>query len=435
VKQRRKLSKLFIYGCLAIFIFSCTASNKTEDKINLEIHKAKEMLNSWSGQSHLLEEAREILGRILEENPQNHLALKEIARYQIKAGFINSRLAQYKTYKYQIGNYIPGTLERAEETIRKALRINPRFAEGYVLLGHIHFEQTKFDEAEKALSRAETIGTDDPWLHLNWAALHNARGEYSAATTRWQLVVKSETSNKIALTSAYNFMIENYRCLGEHDKAIALFEDQIKRHPTNAWARGNFAEYLSSILGRNDEAINQARSALKIMNYGMGRKTLAMALYRKWADMVAQGNEEAGEKYFLEAWKIYPQLNKVMVYGASMPKGKQLAKALMAKKGVSINACVEDGSTALLVATNLNRVQTVKDLLDLNANPNVHDKVGWTPLLSAADEGNAEIVDVLLANGADIRSKLRGKDAAFLAQRRGKTDLAALLKKRASELK
>ena len=94
---------------------------------------------------------------------------------------------------------------------------------------------------------------------------------------------------------------------------------------------------------------------------------------------------------------------------------------------------VEDGSTALLIATNRNRVDVVRVLLDLNANPNVQDRSGWTPLLSAADEGNAEIVNMLLAKGADLKATLQGVDAAAFAERKGNRDLAAMLRKRAEK--
>jgi tetratricopeptide (TPR) repeat protein len=431
-----KIEAAFVGGCLAIFISTGTAAtNAPEEKINLEIEAAREMINSWSGQSQILDQAREKLARVLEAAPQNYLALKEMSRYQIAAGYINSRMTQYETHIYQTGNYTPGTLERAEATIREAIRVNPRFAEGYVLLGYIQFEQTKLDEAAKTLAQAETLGTDDPWLHLNWAMLHNARGDYSAANERWQRVLQSGTSNNKAKLAAYGFLIESYKRSGEQDKVIALYKDQLKLNPSNAWLRGNFAEYLSETLGRNDEAITQAHAALEIMNYGVGQRILAMALYRKWADMVTQGNEIGAEKYFQEAWENYPQLNDVMAYGASVPTGERLAKALITKKGVSIDARAEDGSTALLIATNRNRAQTVKALLDLNADPNIHDTSGWTPLLSAADEGNTEIVSMLLAKGADIGATLQGSNAAALAESRGKAELAALLRKRATELK
>ena len=194
--------------------------------------------------------------------------------------------------------------------------------------------------------------------------------------------------------------------------------------------RGNFAEYLTNTLGRNDEAIAQARLALKIMDYGIGERTLAKALYRKWADMAVQGNAKDGEVYYQEAFAIFPSLSEVMAYGASEPAGEHLAEALVSEKGVSIDAPAEDGSTALLIATNQSRVNQVRVLLELHANPNARDNNGWTPLLSAVDEGNTEIVNMLLAKGADahMRAPWNGGDAVFFAERNGNMKLAAKLK-------
>lgn len=435
VARTRVVAAVFWGICLAALTLSTPAqSDSPDENVNTEVKAARQLLDSWSGQPELLEQAREILTRVLQANPKNYLALRELARYQIKAGYINGRYVQYKTNVYTVGNFEPGTLEKAEATIRNAIRINPRFAEGYELLGHIQLQQTRLDEAEKSLAQAEALGPDDPWIQLNWATLDLAKGEHDAAEKRWQSVLQNKTADTHAKSSAYGFLIDSYIRAGKHDKAITLYKDQIRLNPDNAWLRGNFAGYLSETLGRNDEAITQARAALRIMDYGMGHRILAMALYRKWADLVAQSNVAGAEKYFQEAWENYPQLNEVMAYGASAPGGEHLAKALIEKKGVSVDASAEDGSTALLIATNWNRAKVVRLLLDLHANPNIAANSGWTPLLSAADEGNTEIVKMLLANGADIRATLQGADAATLAERRGNSALAALLRKRATNM-
>jgi tetratricopeptide (TPR) repeat protein len=426
------ITKILMGMCFALFISSgAAASNLPDVKINADVKAARDLIDSWSGQSELLDQALEKLTRVLAVDPENYLALKELARYQLMTGYINSRYTKYQSHIYTVGNFTPGTLEQAEATIRSALRINPRFAEGYVYLGYIQFEQSKLEEAEKSLNLAEEIGTDDPWLDLNLAELYSAKSENLAAEKRWQHVLQRGTSNIKARSSAYNFLIESYKQAGKHDKAVALSKEQIKLNPTNAWLRGNLATYLSETLGRNDEAITQARAALKIMDYGIGHRILAIALYRKWADMELQGRKTVAEKYFQEAYGDYPQTNLVMAYEASIPGGEGLAKALVKIKGVSIDARTEDGSTALLIATNRNRPKTVQLLLDMNANPNIHDNSGWTPLLSAADEGNSEIVDMLLGRGADVKARLNGASAADLAERKGNVDLASLLRKRA----
>jgi Tfp pilus assembly protein PilF len=442
-KNGRSMAKILkaivsIAGCLLIFVATGTSTAATKQSVaqsKQDVKAAGELLDSWHGEGQLLDQAQQKLTDALKLDPQNYFALKELARFQIMAGYINSRNVRNGRYLYTVGNYSPGTLDAAEALARESIRINPSFAEGYVYLGYIQLEQTKLGEAAKSLTQAEVLGTEDPWLQLNWASLNNARGEFSAAAERWQRVLKSGTSNKKALSSAYGFLIESYKQTGDTNKVVALYKEQIKLRPTNAWLRGEYADYLSATLGRNDEAIEQANAALRVMDYGVGRRILAFAIYRKWADMVAQGAGTGAEKYFQTALAIDPQLDQVMAYGGSEPTGAPLAKALSTKKGVSIDSRAEDGSTALLLATNLNRVKLVQVLLDLNANPNLADRNGWTPLLSAADEGNAEIVSMLLAKGADIRAKKGGWDAAAFAERKGNSELAAVLKKRAEDTK
>lgn len=423
------ISAILLFAA-AVFSSSIAAPNTPYKNSRTELNTATRLLDTWSGQTDLLDQAHDILARVIKNDPQNVFALKELARYEVMAGYINSRYAMFKSNMYSVGNFEPGTLERAEANIRTALRINPRFAEGYVYLGYIQFQQAKLDDAESSLRRAEQLGTNDPWLDLNWADILHAKGEYAAARQHWEKVLRGNVSNPKAKLAAYGYLIESFKRSGEHEKAITHYRQEIKEYPTNAWIRGDFAAYLSEVLGRNDEAIKQARAALKVMHYGVGERTLAMALYRKWADMVAQGND--AEKYFSEAQGIRPELNEVMAYGASLPGGDRLANALVKKKGVSIDSRADDGSTALLIATNRNSADVVRFLLSLKANPNVPDHSGWTPLLSAADEGNAEIARMLLARGADIKATLGGMDAVTLAKRKGYTKLAAELRKRAT---
>lgn len=421
--------------CVAVAISSCSRvsdapAGKPGDD---EVKAAQTLLESWNGQEEVLEQSREILSRVLAKDPRNPVALREMARYQIKAGYINDTPQTRDGNLFTVGNFEPGTLETAETLVRTAIGIDPRFAEGYVLLGHIHFQQLKFDESARSLTQAETIGTDDPWLQLNWAELHAARGEHAAAEERWRRVLQSGTSNVSAVVAANGYLRESYTRAGRHEDAVALYREQIKLDPGDAWLQGNFADYLSETLGRHDEAIAQARSALRTMNYGIGHRILGMALYRKWADLVAQGKNSSAEEYFREALENYPDLDEVMAYGASVPGGDRLTKALIAEKGVSVDATTDTGSTALLIATNTNRADVVRMLLELGADPNKVADSGWTPLLSAADEGNHEIVTMLLAKGADIRAKIEGWDAPSLAEQSGRADLAALLRREAEQ--
>ena len=69
-------------------------------------------------------------------------------------------------------------------------------------------------------------------------------------------------------------------------------------------------------------------------------------------------------------------------------------------------------------------------LLDKGANVNAKEnKDGQTPLHRAATRGHANIVEILLARGADTNAKdHRGRTALDLAEDRGRTEVANLLR-------
>ena len=65
---------------------------------------------------------------------------------------------------------------------------------------------------------------------------------------------------------------------------------------------------------------------------------------------------------------------------------------------VSIVLCVDQaGQTPLMLAASHGRVNMVQELLAHGANVNAHDYDGSTALMCACEHGHAEIVGVLLA--------------------------------------
>ncbi len=103
--------------------------------------------------------------------------------------------------------------------------------------------------------------------------------------------------------------------------------------------------------------------------------------------------------------------------------------------GADVNIRRNDGSTALVVAMNRDRLDAVKYLLEHGADVNTQNKDGMTPLYYAAWRGRKELVDMLLRNGADITVvNTYGRTAMGVAKERGYTEIAELLSKRARHL-
>ena len=83
------------------------------------------------------------------------------------------------------------------------------------------------------------------------------------------------------------------------------------------------------------------------------------------------------------------------------------AKAVrrLLKVGVDINAQDENGSTALMLATDRKLENIVKILVKANADVNILVEEGWTALMFAVNRNLENIVKILLKAGADVNAK------------------------------
>lgn len=75
------------------------------------------------------------------------------------------------------------------------------------------------------------------------------------------------------------------------------------------------------------------------------------------------------------------------------------------------------GATALVMASSSSNIDYVRKLLEMGANPNINfNKANFTLLMDAAMEGNAELVELLLLNKAEINAlDKEGKTALIYA--------------------
>ena len=268
---------------------------------------AVELLNGYRGSAADLEAARAELSAVLDANPGYAPAHREMARYLIMSGHIRAR------------NFRPGSLQAADAYISRAIAINPDFAEAFVLRGHLYRLMGRHQDAIAALTRAEQLGTSDPWLQNNWADLLIDEGKYEEAARRYRAVIDSKTPNKKAIAAAFEGLSDYYEAQNRFDEADEIYRKQIEFEPNTAWTYGNYAKFLLCQRDDYDRSIVRAREALQIMDYGVGRFWLASGLYRKWAKEVIGGTPEKGVPYYSEAQKIYPDVDQIASYTRACP--------------------------------------------------------------------------------------------------------------------
>lgn len=383
----------------------------------LLLKEAKKSIDSWHGDPAPLITAKAILDQLLEKDPKLVPAHLQMYRFYKKDGYISRK------------KYKPGSLESAERHLKLALRYDPGYADTYVFYADLYLLKNNAAAARQALEKAKTIGTQDPWFDLEWADLLRLEGKKEEAGAALNKLIAGGTTDKTVLAAAYDNLITYYMERKEFAEVKTLYEKMFELDPTNAWSRGNYADFLLYELGDVDGAIRYADIALRIMNYGMGRFTLASALYAKWAGLYMEKRQpEEAKKYFAAAQEVYPYMDSVMASSGRFEKPNPTAPALKAV-GVSIDARDSEGFTALYKAAYWQRTETAKQLLDLGADPNLPCGCGWTPLLRATYDGNTDLVKLLLAHGADPTETVDNKDALAVAHERGHEDLVKLLER------
>lgn len=236
--------------------------------------------------------AREMLDALLREDPHYAPAHRELARYFMLTGQNSGRTLR------------ADSLRAAELSLKMALNINPHYADAYVLAGRLYQLMRRPGDARTALSKAEALGSQDPWLQHTWADLLIADGDYDNAARRYRRVISTASAGSEATLAAYEGLIRYYRRIGRVGDADAAFRQVIAYAPANAQSHGNYAVFLLCTQDDYEAAIAQSRQALEISSNGAGRYNLAASLYRKAAAQFAMKQGQAAAASVEEAAKL-----------------------------------------------------------------------------------------------------------------------------------
>lgn len=364
-----------------------------------EVAHAIAELDRMGGERVDLESVRSRLEQVLAENPGHVQAHIELARCHLRLGYIAG------------DDYDRQAVARAESELKRALEIDPRSANAYVLLGIVRVDQRQPQLAIQELRKAEAIGTDNPWLDLNFIAAYIQMEQWDLAATRLtqfeaNLAKKSDVPAKIK-AAAVDYWMKVHTATHDRKGLSADYEHSIALAPDNPWAHGNFAFHLLTEEGRTDDALEHATKAVSLLSYGNGHRTLGLAQYAKWASLRASNPKQA-EALYAEAQENLQDMGYVMsTAGAAVERNedfKRLVTALMERK-LSIDAKDPDGGrTALRKAASLGRLESIKWLLAKGASVSVRDDQMATPLALAAIHHDVEVVSVLVAHGADVNA-------------------------------
>lgn len=379
----------------------CAANNTSQASCD----QAKELIDSWRGDHAVLEQAKNIIDEIISKDPNYYPAYAQLYRYHRRDGYVNNK------------NIRPDSLEKAKEALDKAAAINQNYDELYLFFGEYYYFKGDMENGLKSLRKAEELGTANPFLYIIRANFYRDIGLFDKAHNAVAIVLEKFKDNKKALNDAIAIELDYYKYIKKYDKVKELYEYIIDNDPKNAWTRGNYANFLWERTGEFDLAIEQAKKALEIMDYGVGRSILSYCLYAKWAKLLQADNKDEAQVYFEKAYALNSNLGDAMVeLGAHSPT--QIAIAPLQKLGIPVDIEHSNGGTAITIAVKNGDVKAVEKLIPFGFRLNEVYTDGYTMLLLAAKYGHLDVMKVLLANGADIEYRVKGFDAESFAKLR-----------------
>jgi Tfp pilus assembly protein PilF len=298
-----KITRLtIIFAVLTICLFVRVPMAMADDNNEQEQYdKAMKLIGKWEGRDNNREEARKIALKMLRDNPDSARAYTILGRATWWMGYINEDTHNQEKVK------------EAQTYYHKALEADPSFREAEYYLAVSHVTEGNYDQA---LSIAEKFKKEHPdWYRSYWLPIYVAdkKGEYHKSL-QLCLAFQERFKDDPELEDRVDGKLLNaYEGLGMLDEAEALYQKFVKENPNRAWTLGNYAAFLCDKKKDYDKAIEYAQKALAIMDYGVGRHTLALSAFCKSQELVKQDKLEEAEPYCLMAVENKPRFAQAWV--------------------------------------------------------------------------------------------------------------------------
>lgn len=341
----RALSSWFVRsGWVAVLVMGTIAASEPAPQAEPEVIRATALIDGWNGNSDRLQAAKYELDEALRRNPSSAPAHRAYARYYLASGYI-------------VGTrYDDDALSSALASVDRAIALAPQYAAAHALRGRILTLMGRLGDAEDALDRARSIGTDDPMLALARATLLLQQGRNAEAGEACRQA-SEQASTQTLRAEADWCLIKYYRAIHQQERSDAVYRRIIAGEPDNAWAHGNYATYLLCTKDDPEAAVREARAALAIMEYGIGNKMLAASLYRLWAKELEQGNTAAAQRALEEGMQISGRLPAELL--ADSCDGGRAIIAVMRAAYLQGLALSDSPEMAITAARGLNGVRSV----------------------------------------------------------------------------
>jgi tetratricopeptide (TPR) repeat protein len=385
--------------------------------------RARESLEHWSDDAHLLRSAHEALTRLIAIEPDGERGHVELARLAMMVGSTRSYMLAPEAYDF------------AHSALQRALDLDAESGEAWMLLAVLKLygrdgtggPYGNIETSADALRQAERVGARNPRLALTWADWHALRREFDLAEQRVKQALAAPDLNSRFAGLAYRKLANYYREQHRSAAASRALEDAMKAEPQNPW---NWVAYSAFLLEERTDtsgAIAAARRAWCLYPLKEANRRLAYALYFDWARDNLDTPEPRPDERATEAYARYSNWRDVMGYAAEREHLVPLIGVLVRIGAPIDQEDTHDDMSALWEAVSSGRLDDAARLIELGADVNqLHENYGSLLMVAAADP-EVDMARLLLAHGADVNAQWWEGTALMVAARSGNEKLVELL--------
>lgn len=283
-----------------------------------KVYKAQRLITSANGQTNQTLEALELLHSVLEENQNFAPAYVQIARAA-------SDLGRMSNNRFEISS-----LKEMEIALQKAIEIEPNYDYAIALMGFAKMFQGDLDGAEAHYGQVERLGSGYPHLFSQLSQLAKMRGNYDLAL-KYALTAyeQNRDSPTLAAASITGIIYALHAMPGDRVAELEAWYSKRRELDPSAWnwqAHANFRLYY---LGDYEKSIEYCKNALALMDFGLGRYTLAAAYYKKWSDLKDDPLRSSEAKQAYEsAVLLYPVTGQMLASFDRAPALRSTADAM-----------------------------------------------------------------------------------------------------------
>jgi tetratricopeptide (TPR) repeat protein len=188
--------------------------------------------------------------------------------------------------------------DKALAKLNGIIKQQPKNFVAYNLLGGVYLNDKKFSDAISAFKKASSIKPDWSTPYRMMAMAYGAQSKKAEAIKIYQEGITNTKGSR----ELVNDLVAIYHSDGEHEKAIAVFEDIHKQYPESMEALNNLASYLSDYANDSaglERAAKLVEPLTKINNPSM-LDTVGWIAYK-------QGNYDKALEFLLKVIALDPE--------------------------------------------------------------------------------------------------------------------------------